>query len=645
MTLPDSEVFAEWLAVNRLGCFAMGTPCRLPQRKYHGLLVARSSAASEPWHTLAETSESLRIGANTYDLGSFSYGDCIHPQGYLYQVGFHPSPPTWRYRCGEATIIRQVRLAERARAVRIEYHIEAAPRDGLELTVSPLFTGRSAHHVGHESTSCSWRESADGAIEVSFADPRTTVRLRGTGQPQRLGDSYWNRQVQYPEERRRGYPEREDLYRPVGFRWQLRAGSRVAVTVSLDDIGDEAWDDAALARASLAAGGPVEVSVEERLARAAADYVIETDDGRASVIAGYPWFGEWGRDALIALPGLTLARGEPTLAGRVLDHFAAHRKDGLIPNIIGPDLATTNTDSVDATLFFVRAVRAVEEAAGPEVASRWWPTVLELLEVIREGRVPGVHVTREGLLSADRRPRALTWMDAIVDGEAVTPRAPFAVEIQALFHDAANYGLRIVGRLPSGTGASEGPPPAKDLAVHWQEIVAQLERNFESWFACRSHLADSTDGTLRDTAVRPNQLFALIGLRPLVRGPLARGVLASVRRCLLTPVGLRTLDPEDPRYRGRCEGSQRERDLAYHQGTVWPWLLGPYVDAVAAVEGATAARAAAASIVDGFRGHMDRACWGHVSEIFDGAEPHYARGAPAQAWSVAELLRIARTYR
>lgn len=643
MTVPDSEMFAEWLVVNRIGCFAMGTPCRLPQRKYHGLLVSRSNATSEPWHVLAETSEWLRVADQTFELGSFYYDDCIHPLGYLHQTDFEPTPPTWRYRCGATLVARRLRLAEREPAVEIEYTIESSPGQ-VELDVAPLLTGRCAHHLQFERSGPRVHRHEDGALEVWLPDTPASVHLQSPNGGAHTGETYWNRQVHYPEERRRGYPDREDLYVPARFRWSLRAGERVLLRVSLGPMPPpEAWVETE--RHAEGGSERTPAPLEHRLEQAASAYVIETGERRASVIAGYPWFGEWGRDTFIALPGLTLARGDHARAAEVLDHFAAHRKDGLIPNVIGPDFDSTNTHSVDATLFFVRAVRAVEEAAGAQFARRWWPTVIELLESLRGSRAVGVQVTNDGLLAADRRPLAMTWMDAIVDGEAVTPRAPLAVEIQALFHDAALYGLRILGRAARGEAWDAGIAKPNETAVPWHEIVSKLERNFLPRFRCGSHLADSVNGARRDTAVRPNQLFALIGARPLVRGTLAKSTLDAVRRSLLTPMGLRTLDPEDPRYRGRCEGTQRERDLAYHQGTVWPWLVGPYLDAVASVEGPKAALEETARVAEGFRGHLDRACWGHVSEIFDGDAPHMARGAPAQAWSVAELLRVLRTYR
>ncbi|MEM7166651.1 MAG: amylo-alpha-1,6-glucosidase [Planctomycetota bacterium] len=641
---------SEWLLTNTVGSFAMGTPQRCPTRKYHGLLIARPVDGGTPQHILAEVDERILVGDAEYALASFQYDSCVHPDGAQYQTGFIAAPPTWRYTCGDVQLERRLSLDEGHSSATIHYQVLAAPGD-VELLLTPLLTGRRVHDLTQENSAVRSQACWNETVEVTFPGVREAVALGTTPTARVEHAAYWNRRVHYTEEERRGYPHVEDLYAPACFRLSVRSGDRIALRVAYGVPRD---------RGLHAEVGPTQAtsepttteqrdgdadrgansSVVGQLMTAAAAYCVarpstaQSPAGTASIVAGFPWFGEWGRDAFIALPGLTLARGQHALAGQVLDHFRDHRQHGLIPNIVGPEGDGGDDHSVDATLFFIRAVQRVEQTCGSDFTRRWWPDVLALLEVLRSGRARGIAVESSGLLAADRRPRAMTWMDALIDGKAVTPRAPYAVEIQALFHDAVHYGLQIAGALDDS-----------NFAQAWGDVPQLLQTSFLEMFDQGTHLADSSDGTVVDAAVRPNQLFAVSGDHPLVAGDLARAVLASVRRELLTPFGLRTLEPTHPDYRGRCEGTQPERDQTYHQGTVWPWLLGPYVDAVVTVEGARAARAEARRIITNFRPHLELGCIGHVSEIFDGDAPHTPRGAPAQAWSVSELLRIAKMRR
>lgn len=651
----------EWLVSNRVGSFAMGTTDRRPTRKYHGLLIARPPDGTTPWHLLADVDDLLCVGSAEYPLASFHYDSCVHPHGDEQVTAFSDAPPTWTYRCGEVLLRRSVHLATDENSVVVRYEIVEAPHE-VELLLTPQVTGRVVHELVTASDEVTF-QPGNLSAEVTFPGLPGALTLQAFPSADVEHAAYWNERVHYPEEEARGYPFVEDLFAPIRFRVRCAPGEHVTLRAAWGAPGSgyvteppmttespvaTATESPATIATTDAAATPDSDGAEivARLSRAAQAYCVERGAAAASVIAGYPWFGEWGRDAFIALPGLTLARGDyPTAAG-ILDHFRNNRKSGLIPNIVGPG-NDSDDHSVDATLFFIRAVRMVESAAGPELARRWWPDVLELLEVLRTGQSPGIVVQASGLLAADRRPRAMTWMDALVDDQAVTPRAPYAVEIQALFHDAIDYALDVAPRLAeSATSwpAGYGFATCTEFVSYWQENLELLRESFHDMFDVGTHLADSCDGHYVETAVRPNQLFALIGERPLIDGELARKALQKVRECLLTPFGLRTLDPADPAYQGHCVGTQPERDRTYHQGTVWAWLLGPYVDAVAAVEGVAAAQQEALQIVEGLQTHLDSGCLGHVAEIFDGDAPHTPRGAPAQAWSVSELLRIAVEY-
>ncbi len=623
---PDTE----WLLTNARGAFAMGTPTRLPFRKYHGLLIARIRGFPEPLHVLAEVGETLHLAGVARELGAFRYRDAIHPRGFELLGSFRPRPfPVWTYDLGDATLTRTLRLHPHRPKAELRYRLTG--KEPAELRLSPFFSARDAHALSRENPFlCGQGTNAPEGIRLALYRGFPDLRVRTSPAAPLEGEGFWNRSVLYEEEVRRGYDGVEDLFCPGSFRLSLQPGEEVSLDVEILAGSEEPPAFPRPAPKKNRSGLPA------RLEEAAEDFLVETEPGRASVIAGYPWFGEWGRDTFVALPGLLLARGQMDRAAAVFDFYGRFLKGGLVPNILGADPGTSDAHSVDATLCFIRALRMGEAEARrrgrPAWAAPWADGVFAMLDALQENRSGFVRVEPSGLLWADARPRALTWMDACVDGRAVTPRAPYAVELNTLFFDAVLYGLDWAKRL--GRHA---------FVRRWAPVAQAFPDAFRArfWLADRGYLADAHDGEAPDGALRPNQLFALTTAEPLLSPEASRAVLNAVRERLLTPCGLRTLAPDHPSYRGTCQGTQRERDLAYHQGTVWPWLMGPYADAVLAVEGPGRLKAEVAPFLRFIRGHLDEACLGQVSEIFDGDPPHAPRGAPAQAWSVAEALRVA----
>ncbi|MCB9931894.1 MAG: glycogen debranching enzyme family protein [Planctomycetes bacterium] len=618
----------EWIRTNRLGSFAMGTPQRLPERKYHGLLVLRRAGLIEPLHVLSDVNEVIVSGGKTFELASWHYANTDHPRGFEHQKAFNPAGPSWQYECGEVTLVRSLELAPDRNELRIHYHLNgAAP--GAELRLSPLFTARGVHQLAYENPFLDGRaHPAERGVQFRLYRELPAIDCLCEPAAEFVPAGFWNRKVKYPEEARRGYPDQEDLFCPGYFRVALQADTRLTFTLRLP--GEAAELSAEPGQAPEFADPAVQ-DFADALARAASQFVYhESASGQPGIIAGYPWFGEWGRDTLIALPGLLLETGCIELAAAILDRFAACRRDGLIPNLLGDSPESSDWFSVDASLWFIRAVQDLHTRAGKSAAGRWFPVVFDILDKLRNG-TPGVCVSDNGLLSVDLRPRPGTWMDAQIDGHAVTPRAPFAVELNALFFNAVQYALRLA-RQDGEVAFLEG----------WSPVQALLEDNFERvfWLEDAGYLADSYDGVNSDVSLRPNQLLAASLPFKLISRPHARRMLEAVTRELRTPFGLRTLAPGHELYRGQISGKQAERDRAYHNGTVWPWLLGPYVDAVEYALGEQWAREEITRIAEDFRPHLDDACVGQVSEIFDGDAPYTPRGAPAQAWSVAELLRV-----
>jgi predicted glycogen debranching enzyme len=382
-------------------------------------------------------------------------------------------------------------------------------------------------------------------------------------------------------------------------------------------------------RASIA-GRNGEPSALRAFRRAADQFLVARgeDVEPATVIAGYPWFSDWGRDTMIALPGLTLANGRPDVARRILETFAAHVDGGMIPNRFPDDGEEPEYNTVDATLWYVDAVRAYVDATKDEaLLDALLPKLLEIVEAHEAGTRYGIHVDEDGLLASGAEGVQLTWMDARVGEHVVTPRRGKPVEIQALWFNALSFLARVLENR------------AHPRAAHLWSLAAKAKTSFDAlfWNEEAGCLYDVVDGTERDASIRPNQLLALSLAHPLVTGERAKRILEVVESELLTPFGFRTLSPSDPRYVGRYEGGPAERDGAYHQGTVWPWLVGPYVKALL-LAGGNDARMKAAETLRPLVTYVLGPGLGQLPEIFDGDAPHRPAGCFAQAWSVAQVI-------
>jgi predicted glycogen debranching enzyme len=357
------------------------------------------------------------------------------------------------------------------------------------------------------------------------------------------------------------------------------------------------------------------------------------------VIAGYHWFGDWGRDTMIALPGLALVTGRPQVAKSILLEFALHINRGMLPNRFPDEDETPEYNTVDATLWYFEAIRALCEYTNDYefIKVNLYAALVDIVEWHERGTRYGIKVDADGLLLSGEPGVQLTWMDAKVGDYVITPRSGKAVEIQALWYNA----LRIMEDLAQRFGDSEGETRVRSMASRAKRSFNQLFWNEE--FGC---LYDVVDGDRSDGAIRPNQIFAVSLRHSMLSREKARRVVEAVERELLTPFGLRSLSPSDPKFTPRYEGGIWERDTAYHQGTVWAWLMGPFITAYVksnsqTTAAATRARERAKELLAGFYEHLSDGGLGHISEIFDAESPHTPRGCIAQAWSVAEVLRAA----
>jgi len=635
----------EWQLTNGTGGFAMGTVAGSNTRRYHGLLVASLHPPVARVVTLARLEETALTPQGAVPLSVNQYPNALYPDGYTRLARFSlDDGPVWTWSVNGVEVERRVLLVPGEQTVVVRY-ASSAP---LRLRLEPLLAFRDYHALTHRNpdawTGFEERMLAKGRV-VRFQPYASlpSLRLAHRGDAF-VGAPEWHENVEYLEELDRGLDFREDLLLAGSFELELAPGrpQLVAATVESGASLDLEALGALFSRA-VRTSAPARVARRSddlaegrtRLERAADAYLVRRADRSATVIAGYPWFTDWGRDTMISLPGLLVARGRLDLAREVLEGFLAHLDGGLVPNRFPDAAGPAEYNTVDATLFMFQAVHAWEQAGGSPAFVRdvFYPAACSIVDAHLRGTHHGIHVDpRDGLLVAGGSGTNLTWMDARVNGVPVTPRHGKPVEVNALWYNALRLSERWARQLGDG-------PRARSFGREADLVSGAFDRAF--WNDARRCCFDVVLPEGPDPRLRPNQLLA-VGLPfPLLDGRRRAMVLETVEAALVTPVGLRTLARGDPGYRASYRGGPAERDAAYHQGLVWPWLLGPYVDALFAVRGDSAetrtrARATVASLV----GRMETGCLGQLPECFEPEPPFRPVGAPAQAWSVAEVLRV-----
>ncbi len=607
----------------------MGTIDRCPRRKYHGLLTVREPGVGDPLNMVAEVEEWFLIGGTRVALHSYDWGSTVEPKGIQYLFRFEPLP-RWTYQFSGITFTRELWLEDGADAVWIRYSIEGLT-EPADLRLRPLIRCRPLHKLTFANP------FLNGEISIEDGDslrvvmhpyknvPPLITSLHGVAGAFRA-DGHWYEGVHYEWERERGYDDAEDLFTPGEFHLEVDKDTTFSIRLGTTPAASHEPQ-------VLSSVPRVRRSFVQELDDAAEAYLVELEGNRTGIIAGYPWFGEWSRDTLIALPGLCLARNEVDRALAILESLSDRLENGLVPNIPKSGDVASNTDSIDASLLFIRATALTAKRTRSRRIIALQETCLDLIERISEGVDPRVHVDAEGFLFVDHGPWALTWMDAVVDGWPVTPRQGYAVDLNALWLSALVAAQRWAKKL------------RPERVEEWSETSKKLSEHFEEkfWLQDQGFLTDTHDGQGPDGKLRPNQLWALVLPGVPIDKARKKQALAAVREKLLTRVGLRTLSPDDREYQPVYRGGQAERDRAYHQGTVWPWLLGLYADAVTAIEGPDAAKEEMIPVLAALSAHLrTEGCIGQIGEVFDGEAPHRPGGTPAQAWSVSEVLRVAK---
>jgi predicted glycogen debranching enzyme len=642
----------EWLETNGLGGYASASLACENTRRYHGLLVAAEPPPTRRIVLLSKLEEALIVGDERFEISTNRYQpDVVSPQGYLSQTGFRLDPfPVFTYRAGAFEIEKRVVLAHGSNTTVVRYSFRAPKDARATFELRPLVAFRDYHSLAREALDIFLHaEIKKGLLRLGKRDDSLTLFIAHDARSVSI-EGLWYRNFEYVEERARGFDYHEDLFNPCLLTFDAADGATCSVVASTElcNARDAARiEDGERARRSklVAADASVELKADEpfdarradylaSLVRAADQFVVRRGENLSTIIAGYHWFTDWGRDTMVSLPGLALALGRFDVAREILLAFAANLNQGLIPNRFTDAGEQPEYNTADATLWLVNAVGEYLRRTDDEkfVRASLYEPLRDIIAWHERGTHYDIRMTEDALLRAGNMDVQLTWMDVKIGDYLVTPRTGKPVEIEALWYNA----LRTVEEIARRFGDDATRNRCRAIAD-----AARASFNGLFWNDAASCLYDCvSDAGETDDSVRPNQIFAVSLPYAITTGGRARSIVECVERELLTPYGLRSLSPKHPDYRPRYEGNAYSRDTAYHQGTVWAWLMGAFVTAYLKVnERSPESVAKARGWLANFRAHLREAGVGQISEIFDGDPPHTPRGCIAQAWSVAEILR------
>jgi len=639
----DEAIRREWLETNGLGGWASSTITGAHTRRYHGLLVAATKPPVGRMVLLSKLDETIAINDQRFDklnvqrfeLSCNRYPGAIHPRGFEYLVSFEKDLfPVFEYEAGGIKLRKTIAAINDENTTLLLYEILQAPAN-FSFELRPFIAYRDYHGMTHENSALR-REAQfnNGVFHAQPYDgaPELFVMIPG-GSFEAQAD--WYRNFEYSVEQYRGLDAREDLFTHGVFKVNLQAGDKLGVIISTNNpAGREAFklfNIEKRRREKILDCPSNKDEFSKTLTLAADQFVVKRGEDLRTLIAGYHWFSDWGRDTMIALPGICLVTGRYDDAKKILRAFAQSASQGMLPNRFPDAGEQPEYNTVDATLWFFVAIYKYLQATGDEKFVRD-----ELMAILRDviawherGTRYRIHVDTDGLLYAGEPGVQLTWMDAKVGDWVVTPRQGKAVEINALWHNALMIFAELSKRFGNTADMQQFAQRAEQVKIIFNEVF---------WNEAGGYLYDYIDGDHRDALLRPNQIFALSLPFPMLEGDKAKKVLKIVEEKLYTPAGLRSLAAHEQGYRAHYGGDSWSRDGAYHQGTVWSWLLGPLITAIVRGEG-EAGKRRAKQLLENITPHLSDAGIGTISEIFDAEPPHAPRGCMAQAWGVAEVLR------
>ncbi|MBN1615305.1 MAG: glycogen debranching enzyme family protein [Deltaproteobacteria bacterium] len=649
-TGPDQEALQrEWIETNGRGGYASSTVLNCHTRKYHGLLVANLDAPAGRYILLSKFEDSLLLPERELFLACHLYPGCFFPEtDWTLEEYRGDLSPSFVYLAEGLSLRKTLLLLPGEDCLLVRYDIEDCPATAV-LRLKPFVAFRGFHDLSKHNPWINDRiETVNNGIVLEPYEGMPALFIQTNLKSRFLASPLWYDAFEYPREAERGYDCHEDLFLPGTLEVPVKKGTSVVVTAAMKPQakqpkrlwiqemarrGVEAKDRAAFA----ANFDTPDRECIETLIRAGRQFMIRTPAGRPAVVAGYHWFGDWGRDTLISLPGLTFCQNRHQEGIDILLEISRHESEGLLPNCFAEGGMEPAYNSVDSSLWFFWTVQQMLRYTGEYgiVEDRLWPVMKRILRKFMNGTAYDIRAGAEGLLHAGNPGSNLTWMDACLDGKPATPRWGYPVEINALWYNAVCFS----DELSRSFGDGE---------FSFAELIPLIRRSFREtfWIEREGHLGDVFCNGLLDRAIRPNQIFAVSLPFPeseaLLTPEQQTSVVNVVEEHLLTPCGLRSLSPADRNYQGRYGGNTASRDGAYHQGTVWPWLLGHFGEAYLRTHQDTAsAKDFLLKHLRSFLGsHLPEACMGSVSEIFDGDPPHHPGGCISQAWSVAELIRL-----
>lgn len=618
----------EILRTNRAGSYSSTTIVACNTRKYHGLLICPvDELGGDRFVLLSSLDVTLVNNERSFNIGIRKYkGDFFSPKGHKYIEDFETEVIPMRiYRVGGVILKEERLLVHYEEQFLVRYTILEA-NDTMKLQIKPLLAFRNIHQLTHANMNAYTKvDFIDNGIKARLYNGFPYLHMQLSDKSDFIPVPDWYYGVEYPEEQKRGYDFTEDLFTPGFFEIKVKKGDSIVFSASTKEEKPSGLKQ----KFTKTVAGKIPRDSFSNCLRNAAQQFIEKRGSSTLIIAGYHWFGAWGRDTFISLPGLVLARQKMSLYTDVLDTQVARLKDGLFPNMGNPENPAYN--SIDAPLWFFWTLQKYLESGGLDCWNRYSEAAKSILYSFKNGTAFNIHMRENGLIYADAPGKALTWMDAIVHGVPVTPRRGYVVEINALWYNAICFSLEMARKVKD-----------KSFLKDFESLPAVVKKSFNDlfWNNKAGYLADYVnDEEGQNMFVRPNMVLATSLPFTMLDSEQMKKVLDIADKELVTPRGLRTLSPRNNLYKGTCYGNQEERDSAYHQGTVWPWLVGPFCEGWLRIYGRQGV-SKVRKLIYGFEEVMNEHGVSTISEIYDGDPPHAPRGAISQAWSVGEVLRM-----
>lgn len=612
----------EMLATNRAGGYMSTTIVCCNTRKYHGLVVCpRNNSDEKNYVLLSSLDETVIQHDQSFNLALHRFPGVYEPRGHKYITDFRYTPnPAITYRVGGVVLLKELLWIHSRTQLLIRYTLLEAHSD-TKLRLRPFLAYRDSHSLSSANLFANGASHPiPGGVRSRMYEDLPELFMQVNCKSKFVAAPDWYYGFEYAEEHKRGYESHEDLMTTGYFEMNIKKGESVIFSCSTEEVDADSLDSAY--EAELARRSP-KVDMLSCLRHAARQFIVRHGT-RTEVVAGYPWFGRWGRDTFIALPGLTLTQGGEESCKEVLDTMVSEMKDGLFPNM------GTAYNSIDAPMWFFWAVQQADQSFGKKMIWECYGKAMKaIINAFCRGIGDAIKIQPNGLVWASSPGHALTWMDAIAYGRPVTGRDGYQVEVNALWYNAICYTLELAREFKDTHFIKE-----------FKDYPEKIKKAFiETFWLPEGYLADYVDYNERNWFIRPNQIIACSLPYTMLDEVQRLEVIATVKQHLLTPKGLRTLSPRNKLYQGRIEGDQPTRDSQYHQGTVWPWLLEHYAKANFDILGKEFL-ADAQQIVDNFEEDMNCYGIGSIAEIYDGDPPHNPKGTISQAWSVAAILRI-----